>query len=121
MKAKTKNIIVQFRVTDEEYELLQNEAKARGFSEGKTARIMLLDALSGFDRKQEVFLHRLDHLYETMELLIDISSLGAAAGSLPLDAEQQDGAALREKLKIHFHHSSALGKNLVDLIKKGKL
>lgn len=121
MKAKTKNKIIQFRVSEEEYELLQDEAEARGLSEGKTARIVLLDGLTGLDQKQEVLLHRLDHLYETMELLIDISSLGAAAGALPLDAEQHDVAVLREKLKIHFQHSSDLGKNLVNMIKKGKL
>lgn len=121
MSTKLKKHLVAFRVSDEEYELLQNEAKVRGLSEGKTARIVLLDGLSGFDQKQEYFLRRLDRPDETLELVINISSLGAAAAALPLDAEQQDMAVLRQKLKIHFQHSSDLGKNIVEMIKKGKL
>ena len=77
--------------------------------------------LSGFDQKQEFVLRRLDKLDDLMALLLDISSLGAAAGALPLDAEQQDGAALREKLRTHFKHSKALGDNLRKMIKDGKL
>lgn len=121
MSTKLKKHLVAFRVSDEEYELLQNEARARGLSEGKTARIVLLDGLSGFDQKQEYFLRRLDRLDETLELLINISSLGAAAAALPFDAEQQDMAVLRQKLKTHFQYSSDLGKNIVEMIKKGKL
>lgn len=120
MQAKTKNIVIHFRVTDED-DLLSDEAKKRKLSMGQTARIVVLEALSGFDQKQEFFLRRLDCLDKSLELLLNVSSLGAAAGSLPLDAEKQDVGVLREKLKIHFQHSSDLGKNLVDLIKKGKL
>lgn len=121
MSEKTKTNLVAFRVSDAEYELLQDAAKARKLSEGKTARIVLLEALSGFDQKQEFLLRRLDKLDDLMALLLDISSLGAAAGALPLDAEQQDGAALREKLRTHFKHSKALGDNLRKMIKDGKL
>lgn len=111
---------LSFRVNDREYELIENEAKTRKLSVGQVARVVLNEALSGFDQKQEFFMVRLDKIEETLALLIKISSLGAAACSLPLDADQQDRAVLRDTLKKHFTDSSSLGKNIVDMIKKGK-
>jgi hypothetical protein len=122
MSDKRKTKLVAFRVSDAEYELLQDAAKARGgLSEGATARIVLLEALSGFDQKQEYVHRRLDQLDAALALILTMTSLGAAAGTLPLDAEQQDAAALREKLKTHFKHSKSLGDNLVKMLKDGKL
>ncbi len=125
MATHLKERFVSFRVSEEEYDLLSSEAEKRKLSNGQTARMMVLYAVSGFDQKQETIMRRLDYIddkfKESFQLLLDISSLGAAAGALPLDAEQQDVPALREKLKIHFQHSSDLGKSLVNMIKKGKL
>ena len=111
---------VTFRLNDNEFELLQDTAKKRKLSEGQVARIIILEALAGFDQKQEFFMIRLDRIEEILQLLIDISSLGAAAGALPLDADQHDKTILRDTLKKHFINSSNLGKNIVDMIKKGK-
>jgi hypothetical protein len=123
MRAKTRNVKIQFRITEEEYELLQNRASILGRSEGQTARSILLGGLAGFDEKQATFLYKLDHLYETMELLIDISSLGAAAGALPFPAKEEElGIEVnREALKKHLVASRKVGKTLVESIKKGKL
>ena len=121
MKSNSKTRHVAFRVSEMEHELLSDEAKKRGLSNGQAARIVLLEALSGFDQKQETFLRRLDYIDDNIEQLAKIAALAAAAGALPLDAEQQDAAELREKLKIHFKHSSALGDNILEMIKKGKL
>lgn len=121
MKIKKYTRSISFRVSDGEHELLKDAAEQRGLSMGMTARAVVLETLSGYDRKQE-FLHcRLDTIDEDLKLILRISSLGAAAGSLPLDAEQQDVPALREKLKIHYQHSSDLGKSIVQMIEKGKL
>lgn len=121
MNSQSRNRHIAFRVSQAEYELLNDEAQTRGLSNGQAARIVLLEALSGFDQKQEFVLRRLDRIDESLALLRDICAVGAAAGALPLDADQQDGVALREILKKHFKHSSALGKNLVKMIEDGKL
>lgn len=121
MNPKKISRLIAFRVNDEEHELLKEAAEQRGLSEGMTARAVVLETLSGYDRKQEMFLRRLDTIDEDLALILSISSLGAGAGSLPLDAEQQDVPALREKLKIHYQYASELGKSLVEMIKKGKL
>lgn len=125
MTTQPRRRVVSFKASDYLFEMLSEEAGRRKLSNGQTAQIVLLEALSGFDQKQEAFMRRLDliddKLTESFALLLDVSSLGAAAGSLPLDAEQQNVEELRQKLKIHFQHSSDLGKNLVGMIKKGKL
>jgi hypothetical protein len=121
MKPKIKNHDVHFRLSDEEMEVLIFESKKRKMSSGQTAREVLLESLSGFDEKQEVFLRRFDKLDESIELLCEIASLGAAAGTLPLDAASQNVEEVNAKLKAHFELSSGLGKNLLALIKLGKL
>lgn len=121
MARDKKSRVVGFRFNEEESELLQAEALKRNLTENQTAKIVLLEALSGFDQKQEAFLRRLDYIDESIELLAKIASLAAAAGSLPLDADQHDATELREKLKTHFKHSSGLGDNILEMIKKGKL
>jgi hypothetical protein len=124
--AKTgKPHVVSFKVSDEEYDLLSDEAKKRKLSVGQTARIVLLEALSGYDQKQEYLMRRLDLLNDKLDeklgLLISISSLGAAAGALPFDADQRDAEEVRKKLRSHITDASELGKNIVEMIKKGKL
>jgi hypothetical protein len=125
MAENSKRFLVGFKVSEAEYDLLTEEAKKRKLSKGQAARSVLLEALSGYDQKQEYLMRRLDMLNEKIEerfaLLLDIASLGAAAGALPLDAEQHDPEALRLRLKTHFKHSNGLGKNLVDMLKSGKL
>lgn len=121
MNSQSRSHNIAFRISQAECELLNEEAQTRGLSNGQAARIVLLEALSGFDRKQEFVLRRLDGIDENLALLRDICAMGAAAGALPLDADQQDGVALREILKKHFKHSSLLGKNLVKMIEDGKL
>jgi hypothetical protein len=116
-----KNLGIHFRISEIEYDLLFDEAKKRKLTMGKTARIVLLESLSGYDEKQEYFLRRLDKQDEDIEMLIQIASLAVAAGSLPLNQEQYDINALREIIKKHLFDSSALGKNILDMIKKGKI
>ena len=118
---ETKNLRVHFRITDEEYELLSYEAKKRKLSMGQAARVVVLETLSGFDQKQESFLRRFDKQDELLELSINISSIGAAAAALLFDADNQDVAERREKLRNHIKQSSELGKNIVEMIKRGKL
>ena len=120
MNKRTKSRQIFFRVSEEESELLNDAAKIRGLSEGQTARIVLLEALSGFDQKEEAFLRRLDKQDDLLELLVKISSLGAAAGALPFDADQRNAEELRKKLRSHITDASELGKNLVEMIRKGK-
>lgn len=121
MRPSEKGKVVTLRFNATELELLQIESQNRKLTDNQTAKIVLLEALSGFDQKQETFLRRLDHIDDSFELLAKIAALAAAAGALPLDAEQHDAAELREKLKIHFKHSSSLGDNILEMIKKGKL
>ncbi len=123
MRAKTRNVKIQFRITEDEYELLQKAASARGRSEGQTARYILLDGLAGIDEKQATLLYKLDNLFERMELLTDISSLGLAAGALPFPAKEEELGieANRDALKKHLAASRKLGNSLVESIKKGKL
>lgn len=117
----TKNRQITFRVSDEEYDLIHADAVIRKLSDGQTARVIVAEALSGFDQKQETFLRKLDKLEELMEMTIHIASLAVAAGSLPLDMEQHDGNLLREKIRLHINNSNDLGKNILDMVKKGKL
>jgi len=121
MESKANKFNIQFRVSEDDFTLLSDAAKYRSLSVAQTAKIVMLEALSGFDQKHEIYLLRLDKLGETMELLIDISALGAAAGALPWDADQQDGAMLREKLKKHINNSRDLGKNIVISMKNGDI
>jgi hypothetical protein len=121
MAEQTKSIQIFFRVNEEEQELLFNEAKKRNLSNGQTAKVVVLEAISGFDQKQESFLRRFDKLDDLIELLISIASLGAGAAALPFEDDNQDVGELREKLKIHIKQSRDLGRNIVDMIKKGKL
>jgi hypothetical protein len=101
MIAKNKSHHIAFRVADYEWELIQDEAKRRKLSEGQVARAVVLETLAGFDQKQESFLRRFDKQDELLELLINISSLGAGAAALPFD-DNQDVAELREMLKRHI-------------------
>lgn len=119
MGLEAKNLRVHYRMTDDEYDLLAYEAAKRKLSNGQTARVVVLEALSGFDQKQESILRRFDMQNDLLELLIRITSLGAAAATLPFD-DQRSLAELKEKLKNHVHLSSEIGKQLVDQIKKGK-
>lgn len=121
MLRKRESKVIGFRFNAIEHELLQAEAKNRGLSENQTAKIVLIEALSGFDQKQETFLRRLDYINDNVEQLAKIAALAAASAALPLDADQHDAAELREKLKIHFKHSSSLGDSILEMIKKGKL
>ena len=100
------------------------EARARKLSKGLTAKEVLLEALSGFDQKQEFVLRRMDEMNDKLTLLRNIGLVGAAAAALPFDAaqvDQQDSATLREKLRTHFIHSSELGKSLLKMIENEKL
>jgi hypothetical protein len=121
METDSRNIRIHFRISNEEHEILSAEARNRKLSLVQTARIVLFEVLSGFDHKQENFLRRLDKQDEFLGLLIELASLAAAAGALPWEAEQKEGAMLREKLKKHIDDSRNIGKNLVDAIKNGKL
>ena len=125
MITNSKKKCIAFRVSDMEYEKIAYEAQKRKLSEGQTARVVLFESLSGYDEKQESLLRRIDHfedkLDERLTLLINIASIGAAAGALPLDADSQDAGTLRLILKQHFFNSSAVGKNLIRMIKEGKL
>jgi hypothetical protein len=127
MNAEARNIKIQFRVGEYDHDLLSGEAKKRKLSLGQTARVMLHEALSGFDQKQEYLMRRIDLLNDKLDerfgLLIDISSLGAAAGALPFAAKEQEleVEANREAIKKHFAASRTLGKTLVESIKSGKL
>lgn len=58
-----------------EYEFFSNEAKKRGLSNGQVARIVLFEALSGFDQKQETLLRRQSHIDDHFELLAKVSAL----------------------------------------------
>ena len=116
-----KNLRINFRFSEYEHDLLFDEAKKRKLSMGQTARIVLLEALSGFDQKEEAFLRRLDKQDELLELLVRISSLGAAAGALPFDADQSNAEELRKKMRSHVTDASELGRNMVEMIRKGKL
>lgn len=120
MPVKPIKKVISFKVSDDEYEMIANEAAKRKLSNGQAARVVVLEALSGFDQKQESFLRRFDKQDELLELLINISSLGAGAAALPFD-DNQDVEELREMLKRHILQSSALGKNIVGMIKKGKI
>ncbi len=120
MKTKPQSPVVSFKVNEDELEMLVKEAAKRKLSNGQTARIVMFEALSGFDQKQESFLRRFDQLNDLIELLIRLSSIGAAAATLPFDSEQ-DISEMREKLKTHINQSGEIGKQLVDMIKKGKL
>jgi|GEM_PF-3467764 hypothetical protein len=124
MDANSNSYHVQFKLSVSERELLEVEARARKLSKGLTAKHVLLEALSGFDQKQEFVLRRMDAMDDKLTLLRNIGLVGAAAAALPFDAElveQQDAAVLREKLRTHFVHSSALGKSLLKMIEDGKL
>lgn len=123
MIAKTKNVKIQFRITEEEYELLQKRAGISGRSEGQIARAYLLSGLTGYDEKQSELLYKFHCLFERMELLTDISSLGLAAGALPFPAKEEELGieANRAGLKQHFAASRKLGNSLLESIKKGKL
>lgn len=121
MRPIEKGKVVTLRLNATELELLQIEAKNRKLKENQTAKIVLIEALSGFDQKQETFLRRLDYIDDNIEQLAKIAALSAASAALPLDADQHDAVELREKLKIHFKHSSGLGDSILEMIKKGKL
>ncbi|ADL55843.1 hypothetical protein [Gallionella capsiferriformans] len=82
--AKSKSHHVAFRVADHEWELIQDDAKRRDLSEGKVARALVLDALTGFYKKQGRILRRFDLQNDLLELLIRISSLSAAGQLFPL-------------------------------------
>lgn len=120
MPVKPIKKVISFKVSDDEYEMIASEAAKRKLSNGQTARVVVLEALSGFDQKQESILRRFDMQNDLLELLIRITSLGAAAATLPFD-DQRSLAELREKLKAHVHLSSEMGKQIVELIKTGKL
>ena len=109
------------RLDEEEWELLQKEAEIRKLSENKVARILLLNALAGFDEKQQTFMWRFDFVNDQLSQLTELVSLAVASGALPLDADKHDQVELRNKLKMHFKTSQFLGKNILEMFKKGKL
>ena len=125
MTINTRKSVVSFKVSDLELKNLTYEAEKRNLTLGQTARVVLFESLSGYDENQQSLLLYLDNMKELIDkqlsLIINITSLGAAAGALPLDAESQDGDKLRSALKRHFNNSSVLGKNIVEMIKEGKL
>jgi len=124
MNTKSKKHFIGFRVNDSELELIHNEAIARNLSDGQTARIVLLDALSGFDQKQEFVLRRLEGVDDKLTLLRDIALISAAAAALPFDmklSSEQDVEALRKKMRTHFVDANAIGKSLLKMIENGKL
>lgn len=121
IKKDLKTHLISFRVNAEDFMVLQNEAIKRKLPVSLAARDVLQETLSGFDEKQEVFLRRFDKLDEHIDLLQEVVSLGAAASALPLDAAQQNVGEVNKRLKAHFELSSGLGKNILELIKIGKL
>jgi hypothetical protein len=119
MKPDFKKHTIQFRLSDEEMEYLLFESKERGLSANLTAREALLEAVSGYNQKEQTVLNRFDKLDESMKLLCQIASIGAAASTLPLDAAQQDVDVVNQKLRAHFKLSGSLAKSLVERIKEG--
>ena len=64
MESKVQKFNIQFRISEEDFNLLSDAAKLRSHSVAQTARIVMLEALSGFDQKHESLLSRIDHLDE---------------------------------------------------------
>ena len=124
MKTSLATNRVQIRFTDEEFNLIKEESLRRDLTVPQTAKILLLEILSGFDQKQEFFLRRLDKQDEQLALLpllLQISTIGAAAGALPLASENQDIELLRKQILFHFKESRVLGDSLLNMIKKGSI
>ena len=121
MRSVKKMNEIHIRFADEDYELLVDEARKRNLTIPQTAKKLLLEIICGFDQKQESFLRRLDKQDEQIELLLELTSIAAAASALPLDSDNHDQDQLREKLKIHFKKSKTLGTSLVNLLRKGTL
>ena len=116
-----KSKIVSIRLAEEQYELLEKQAQERKLKPGQAAREILSETLIGFDEKQESLLRRFDALDVQIGLLVRLCSIGAAAGAIPLEAEQYDPSDLQKKLTTHFFHARDLGKNLVGLVESNKL
>ena len=115
---------ITFRVSDFENELIEKEVKIRGLSKSEVIRLLIVEGLSGFDRKQEYMLSRFDKIDAELALLKDIGSWAAASAALPFGVDNQDAdevAKLRKQLRLHFKNSSAIGKNLLELIQDGRL
>ena len=124
MKPNAKTNLIAFRVSDHEYEAIENEAKARDLKIGQLARLILVEGLSGFDQKSEYMLSRLDKLDSELALLKNISLLAAAAATLPFAAEPEgadESEKLRAQLRKHFKDSNTLGQNLLKMIEDKRL
>jgi len=121
MKSSKKINDVHVRFTDAEFDLIVEESKRRNLSMPQTAKILLLEILCGFDQKQEAFMRRFDKQDEQLALLLQISTIGAAAGALPPDFANQDKEVIAKKMKMHFQASRQLGDSLVSLVKKGSI
>lgn len=119
---------ILFRINEDENNVLIEKATTAGVTPNAYARDILLQSLVGYDQKQAAIMRNIDnvndrllYVLEQLEHVATISSLAAAAGTLPLDYAQQDMVHLRQKLTDHFKASSSLAKNISELVRDGKL
>ena len=121
MRQKRRPETVTFRIDEVGFELLEAESRVRQLSLGQTARALVLESLYGIGPKQASLLAEIDDLKEMIGLVLDTASIAAGSSALPLDAENHDQDELRIKLQKHFKNSRGLGRNVLDLVKAGKL
>ena len=117
--------LVAFKVTNDELALLDELASQSGESAGQVARRLVMESLSGFDVKQELFLRKLEQLSDdtTNKLALNtkIAVFSAISGALPFDWNSRPGAEITDGLRDHVRKSWKLSESLLDRIVKNEL
>ena len=108
---------IHFRVEWDEYEHLKQEAKKRKITHNTLARLYLRDAISGYDRMQEVLLEtnqtlqaQVKDLQEAVTKLCILAAGALASSAIPPGLASTMPDSVKDQVRGHIREAIKQGK-----------
>lgn len=110
---------IHFRVEWDEYEHLKAEAKRRKITHNMLARLLLRDAISGYDRKHEALVEtnqslqaQVTDLQAAVTKLCILAAGALASSAIPPGLASTMPDSLKDQVRGHIREAIKQGKNI---------
>ncbi|UVA77190.1 hypothetical protein [Pandoraea commovens] len=111
---------VHFRLEDDEFIFLVEEAKKLKISANALAKIRHREAMAGFDRKHEALLETMRAVLAALEKGNILAASAVISAALPLGIGTTDDDAIAHQVRAHVEEAIRLGRNMSSSYDKGR-